>query len=145
MYMQNSKRPLPPHISNRLVDILSNLFLRKNTKEIKLILDFLFTKAERVMILKRIGIHYMLLKGNERNLICEMLKVSSSTVAYHAIQLETQKEEQVALLKSILLSENMKDMLEDIIASILIQPNLYRSHKKIQSNYRIEKERKKYL
>ncbi len=87
----------------------------------------------------------MLLKGNERSLICEMLKVSSSTVAYHAIQLQTQKEEQVALLKSILLSENMKNTLEDIIASILIQPNLYGSHKKIESNYRIVKERRRHL
>lgn len=95
------------------------------------------------MILKRVGIHYMLLKNNERLLISEMLKVSSSTIAYHAIQLESQKDEQISLLKSILLSENMKNIFEDIIASILIQPNLYGSHKKIQARYgKIKKERK---
>ena len=87
----------------------------------------------------------MLLKGNERIVICEILKVSSSTVAYYAIQLETQKDELTAYIKSILLSENMKNMLDDVIAHILIQPNLYGSHKKIQSNYRVIKERKKHL
>lgn len=140
-----SKRSISTTVSDRLVDILSNLLLRKNKNELKLVLDLLFTKAERTMILKRMGIQYMLLKKNDKSLICEMLKVSSSTVAYYAIQLETQREELTAFFKSILLSENMKNMLEDIIAGILIQPNLYGSHKKIQSNYRIAQERKKYL
>lgn len=140
-----SKRSISTTVSDRLIEILSSLLLRKNKNELKLVLDLLLTKAERTMILKRIGIQYMLLKKNDKALICEMLKVSSSTVAYYAIQLETQKEELTALLKSILLSENMKNMLEDIIANILIQPNLYGSHKRIQLNYQIKKERKKHL
>lgn len=143
--MQNSKRPLPTHVSDRLIDILSNLFVRRNAKEIHLLLDSLFTKAEKIMILKRVGIHYMLLKNNERSLICEMLKVSSSTVAYHAIQLESQKEDQIALLKSVLLSENVKNIFEDIVASILIQPNLYGGHKKIQADYQKIKDQRKHL
>ncbi|PIV08714.1 hypothetical protein COZ40_01495 [Candidatus Roizmanbacteria bacterium CG_4_10_14_3_um_filter_39_13] len=140
-----SKRSISTTVSDRLIEILSSLLLRKNKNELKLVLDLLLTKAERTMILKRIGIQYMLLKKNDKGLICEILKVSSSTVAYYAIQLETQKEELASLLKSILLSEKMSGMLEDIIANILIQPHLYGSHKRIESNYKILKERKKYL
>jgi len=140
-----SKRSISTTVSDRLIEILSSLLLRKNKNELKLVLDLLLTRAERTMILKRIGIQYMLLKKNDKGLICEILKVSSSTVAYYAIQLETQKEELASLLKSILLSEKMSGMLEDIIANILIQPHLYGSHKRIESNYKILKERKKYL
>lgn len=143
--MQNSKRPLQTHVTDRLITILSNLFVRRNSKEIQLLLDTVLTKAEKMMILKRVGIHYMLLKNNENALICEMLKVSSSTVAYHAIQLASQKEEQIALLKSILMSENIKNMFEDIIADILIQPSLYGNHKKYHARYQREKERRKLL
>jgi len=110
--MQHSKRSISTPISDRLLDILSGFLVKKNNKEIRLVLNLLFSQAERIMILKRIGIQYMLLKGNERIVICEILKVSSSTVAYYAIQLETQKDELTAYIKSILLSENMKNMLD---------------------------------
>lgn len=140
-----SNHSISSNISDRLTTLLCTLLLRKNKNELNLIFELIFTKAERTMILKRIGIQYMLLKKNDRVLICEMLKVSSSTVAYYAIQLETQKEELTNFLRSILLSEHVKNILEDLIANILIQPSLYGSHKKILSKYKILKDRKKYL
>jgi len=143
--VQYSKRSIPTRISDRLLTLFFHLLLTRNKNELELLFGILFTKAERTMILKRVGIQYMLLKHNDKSLICEMLNVSSSTVAYYAIQLDTQKEGLIVLLRSILLSEQVKNILEDTIAHFLIQPNLYRSHKKIQRKYEFIKERKKHL
>lgn len=140
-----SKNLIKPSVSDRLTIILSALLARRKISELKLVFELLFTKAERTMLLKRIGIQYMLLKNNERLFICDMLKVSSSTVAYYALQLESQKPELTFLLKSILLSEKFKGTLEDIIADFLIQPSLYRSHKGIKARYERDKEFKKHL
>jgi len=143
--MQHSKQAISNPTSNRLLDLLTTLLLRKNKNEILLVLHLLFSEVERMMILKRVGIQYMLLKQNERSIICELLKVSSSTVAYYAAQLENQKDDLSSLLKSVLLSEKMKSIFEDIVAGIIIQPNLYGTHKKIQAKYKLINDRKKYL
>ena len=140
-----SNRTMKQNISDKLSDILFALLTRRNKKELSLIFSLFFTKAERMMFLKRIGIYYMLLRNHDRTTICEMLKVSSSTVAYYALQQETQKEELIVSLKSLLFTESIKGLFEDIIASMLIQPNLYGSHKKIQSKYEKIKGQKKSL
>jgi Trp operon repressor len=140
-----SNIPVKPTMSERLVDIFAHLLLGKNKKDLSLILESLFTKAERTMILKRLGIQYMLLKNNDRTIVCDILKVSSSTVAHYAFQLETQKKELTTILKSILLSETLRDFLEDMATEALIQPNLYRSHNKIHSKYQKIKRQRKLL
>ena len=143
--VRNSKHTISNDVLDRLSEIFIHLLISRNKTDYKHILQLLFTKAERMMLLKRIGIQYMLLKQNEKVTICELLKVSSSTVAYYSIQLENQKEELVTLLKSILLSEKVVVILEDVISQILIQPNLYGSHKQIKARYDILKTNKTML
>jgi len=143
--VQHSKNLISTRVSDRLIDILSNLLAKKSKNDLKLILDILFTQAERIMIVKRVGIQYMLIKDIDRSIISEMLHVSSSTVAYYAIHLETQKDDLATFLRSILLSEKLKSELEDVVADFLIQPHLFGSHKKISSNYKAKRRKEELL
>ncbi|VVA44518.1 conserved hypothetical protein [Candidatus Roizmanbacteria bacterium] len=63
----------------------------QNKKEFSKILFDLLTPAERIMLIKRIAVMYLLLKDINYLTICEVLKVSNGTVSKYKLLMEDSK------------------------------------------------------
>lgn len=79
-----------PHVSKRrlekdtqkLIDsALVWTFSRLKGNEVNIIFGSLLTRTERIMLVKRLGILYLLNEGKEENIIAETLKTTQPTVS----------------------------------------------------------------
>ena len=85
--------------------------------EFSKILFDLLTPAERIMIIKRIAIIYLLLKDIEYRTICEVLKVSNGTVSKYKLLMENSVGI-VPVLKKMVRNEKIWLFFEDIFSQI---------------------------
>ena len=86
-----------PHISKRKLDkkTLGKIFSKlitlighaKNHRDLARILDELLTETEKIMLLKRLGILYLLQENLNQDEIAEILKTTRQTVARIELQL----------------------------------------------------------
>ncbi len=75
-----SKKKLDDYVFYRLYDVLFAVFITKRDyREFNKFFTSLFTPTERTMLIKRIGIIYLILKKFSKTEICEFLKISPST------------------------------------------------------------------
>ena len=86
-------------------------------EEFNKILFDLLTPAERIMIVKRIAIIFLLMKDIHYETICEVLKVSNTTVSKYKILMENSKGI-VPVLKSMVKQEKIWIFFEDIFRHI---------------------------
>jgi len=89
----------------------------KDKDEFSKILFDLLTPAERIMIIKRIAIIYLLLKDIEYRTICEVLKVSNGTVSKYKLLMENSAGI-VPVLKKMIRNEKIWLFFEDIFSQI---------------------------
>ncbi|EKE14418.1 MAG: hypothetical protein ACD_12C00517G0002 [uncultured bacterium] len=89
----------------------------ENKKEFNKILFDLLTPAERIMIIKRIAIIYLLLKEIDYRMICKALKVSNTTVNKYKLSLE-RSEGIVPVLKNMVKHEKVWLFFEEIFSNI---------------------------
>ncbi len=87
--VRNSRFKLDENVLEKLFDLFFEVVGKKADKDEfrKVIIDLL-SSAERIMLAKRIAIIYLLLKKIEYYNICEVFKVSPSTVAKFSILME---------------------------------------------------------
>jgi len=85
--------------------------------EFSKILFDLLTPAERIMIIKRIAIIYLLLKDIEYRTICKVLKVSNGTVSKYKLLMENSVGI-VPVLKKMVRNEKIWLFFEDIFSQI---------------------------
>lgn len=88
-----------------------------NKDEFNKILFDLLTPAERVMIIKRIAVIYLLLKEIDYRMICKALKVSNTTVNKYKLSME-RSEGIVPALKNIVQQEKVWLFFEEIFSQI---------------------------
>lgn len=89
----------------------------ENKDEFNKILFDLLTPAERIMLIKRIAIIYLLLKEIDYRMICKALKVSNTTVNKYKLSLE-RSEGIVPVLKSMVKHEKVWLFFEEIFSNI---------------------------
>ena len=96
------------------------------------------------MLKKRVAIIYLLIKEVSYRDICEVLKVSMSTVVSYATVFKKKESKVVLIIKSMLKNEELVNFLEDIFAGLFIQPGLkighwqrYWNHKRRQQDRKI--------
>lgn len=85
--------------------------------EFSRILFDLLTPAERIMIIKRIAIIYLLLKGIDYRMICKALKVSNTTVNKFKLSME-RSEGIVPALRNMVKQEKVWLFFEEIFSQI---------------------------
>lgn len=79
---QVSKYPIPRSLAERIFEVfLKSLVKTKSTNEAKVLADDLFTPVEKIMLAKRLGIAFLLLKGYSFREIVRILRVSLPTIA----------------------------------------------------------------
>jgi len=113
-----------PMISRNKVDdeVLEKLFSlffevvgkRENKEEFQRLINDVFSSTERIMVAKRIAIIYLLTKNIDYRIICEVLKVSASTVFKFRLLTEESKVI-VPILKKILRGEKISQFFEEIL------------------------------
>lgn len=125
---------------------LFNLFFevvgkRDDQEEFNKVIADLLSPIERIMIAKRIAIIYLLLKKINQQNICQVLKVSSSTVAKFSLLME-KSIGIVPTFKSLIRNEKLKEFLEDIVDSFF-EPGIPGVNWTAAWERKIEKEKKK--
>jgi len=90
---------------------------KKNVDEFNKTIYDLLSPVERVMIAKRIAVVYLLMKKIDYKTICNILKVSPSTVAKFNLLIE-KSNGIVPSFRIILRNEKITDFLEEIFLSI---------------------------
>ena len=95
----------------------------KNRDKFNQIMLDLLTPAERIMLIKRIAIIYLLMKNIDYRMICETLKVSNTTVSKFRLMTE-RSEGIVPALKTILAIDKVSLFFQEVFNEIF-PPGLY--------------------
>lgn len=95
----------------------------RDRKEFNNIFRELLSPAERIMIVKRIAIIYLLMKNIDYRNICEVLSVSNSTVSKYRAQMEA-SQGIVPALKELVGIEKISLAFEELINEIF-SPGVY--------------------
>ncbi len=106
-----SKRPVENNIMDKIYILLFETVGKKSNKnDFFGTLNDILSPTEKIMIGKRVGIMFLLLKNIEYEMICDVLKVSSRTVAkFHFILTESRIIRKS--LSSIVTKERILDLL----------------------------------
>ena len=89
----------------------------ENKDEFNRILIDLLTPAERIMLIKRIAVIYLLLKDIDYLTICRVLKVSNGTVSKYRFLMEDSKGI-VPVIKKMIKNEKIWLFFEEIFSEI---------------------------
>jgi len=106
-------------VDDEVLEKLFSLFFevvgkRENKEEFQRLINDVFSSTERIMVAKRIAIIYLLTKNIDYRIICEVLKVSASTVFKFRLLTEESKGI-VPILKKILRGEKISQFFEEIL------------------------------
>ena len=140
--VRNSKALLSHEILNKLFDLFFEVVGKKASKdEFKKTMVDLLTPAERIMLAKRVAIVYLLLQKIDYRNICEVLKVSATTVAKYTLLIE-KSEGLVPTFKKIIKVESVGIFLYELF-NALFPPGSYGTNWKSAWQRKIDLERKK--
>ena len=115
-----SKRPLDTAMQKRMYDIFTNVLADTTSSDdvAALLFDFL-TPAESVMLPKRIGIAYLLIKQYDQRAIAQYLNVSFTTITKVSTALKKGGKGYRTMLERIQKKEGFNTMLETMETGIL--------------------------
>lgn len=141
-----SKKIINENVLMRIYQLFFEVISRSHSRESFLILlDDILTPTEKIMLAKRIGIIYLLIKEVEQITIAEILKVSTSTVSIYSVKFYKKDAKIIQIIKNMLIKEKVLDFMEDIFAGLWIQPGLKKGHHKLKWEYEQSKRERKYL
>lgn len=137
-----SKRQVEDKVMNKIYTLLFETVGKKsNKKDFFSILNDVLSPTEKIMVGKRVGIMFLLLKNIEYEMISDVLKVSSTTVAkFHSIIKKSKKIKEV--LSSIVTKEKLFEVLMETWLN-LRKPGTYGISWKSAWQSKIEFEKKK--
>lgn len=141
-----SKQAVSEKILLRIYQLFFKVFNKSSSQDIFLtLIDDIFTPTEKIMMAKRIGIVYLLLKGIPQEAISNTLKVSSSTVATYALHYYQRNTKIVEIIKDLIFKEKTLGFLEDIFADLFIQPGIKIGHYKLKYEHQKRIKQRKLL
>src|SRR3989338_9943280 len=119
-----SRRRLRERVYDKLFTLLFEVLAKRETKaDFDQILMDLFSPVERIMIAKRVVIIFLLMKNIEALTICDVLKVSTSTVSKFRLVME-KSEGIVHALKRLVENEKIVLFLQGLYND-LFPPGTY--------------------
>ncbi len=137
-----SKNPLRNDVLERVFNLFFEVLGKRDNKEEFIdIASNILSSSEKIMIAKRIAILYLLLKKIDYQIICEILKVSASTVFKFRPIVESETRI-TPVLKLILTTERVTQFFEEIFLT-LYGPGSYGTNWSSAWKAKIELERKK--
>lgn len=141
-----SKKYIKEEIIMKLYRLFFEVFSRSNNQEgfLSLINDLL-SSTEKIMIAKRIGIIYLLIKKVDYRTIAETLKVSTATVLFYSVIFQEKQTKMVNTIKQMLKQEKVLNFLDDLFADIFIQPEIYIGHHQRKWEHKKRQEERKIL
>jgi len=110
-----SKRKLDDIIFNKLLSLLFEIFaLKRKEQDFKSFFVSLFSYTERIMLIKRVGIIYLSLKGLKNNEICKLLKISSATLNKYKLILD-KNIDTYNYFEKLIKFEKISNIIEEIL------------------------------
>ena len=142
--VQISNKKLDDYVSSKLSDLLFNLLgKKKSKKDFNIVVDSIFSLVEKTMILKRIGLIYLLLKGIKKYEIKNTLGVTINTLDKYSLVIEKNPSVYNNFIK-IIKKDNLALFFEDLL-NTLYGPGTpgvdWTSARKDQIRTKIKKER----
>lgn len=140
--VRNSPYVLKPEQFNKVFGVFYEIIGNSTDRDefSRIMLDLL-TPAERIMLVKRIGVIYLLMKNIDYRIICQTLKVSNTTVSKFRLMIE-KSEGIVPALKSILTIDTISLFFEQVFADIF-HPGVYGINWKSAWQRKLNVDRKK--
>lgn len=141
-----SKKYIKEEIIIKLYRLFFEVFSRSDDqKSFLLLLDDVLSPTEKVMIAKRVGIIYLLVKKVDYQTISETLKVSTATVFFYSTVFK-QKESTIAVsIEQMLKKEKVLNFLDDLFSDLFIQPGIKIGHHRLKWEHRKRQEERKTL
>src|SRR3989338_2456810 len=141
-----SKKYIKEEIIIKLYRLFFEVFSRSDNQQsfLSLIYDIL-SPTEKVMIAKRLGMIYLLIKGVDFRTIADTLKVSTATVLFYSVVYKEKKVQTTKLIEHMLKKEKVLNFVEDLFADLTIHPGIYIGHHKLNWEYNKKKEARKIL
>lgn len=113
-----SKRKLDEYVFDKLLAILYEIFtMSRKEPDFKSFFESIFSYSERVMLIKRIGIIYLLIKNIKNYEICKTLKISTATLNKYVLVLD-KNVESYKYFKKIINLERIKSNIEELINTL---------------------------
>ena len=110
-----SKKKLDEHVFNRLYGLVFEVFVIKRSEaDFKNFFMSIFSTKERIMLVKRIGVIYLILKGLKKNDICKFIKISHSTFDKYK-QILDMNSQIYDYFSKIIRTEKFVNLLEELI------------------------------
>ena len=143
------------NISKRLVDEkelfkIYQLFFKvinqaSNKDEFFQLIQDILSPSEQIMISKRIGVIYLLIKNVDKPTITKYLKVSMATVDKYYFLYYKKKTKLILTIESFLENEKIGHFFEDLFADIFIHPGIYIGHHKLNWEHKKRQEERKMI
>ena len=141
-----SKKYIKEEIIIKLYRLFFEVFSRSDNQQSFLsLIDDILSPTEKVMIAKRLGIIYLLIKGVDFRTIADTLKVSTSTVLFYSVVYKEKKVQTTKLIEQMLKKEKVLNFLEDLFTDLAIHPGIYIGHHKLNWEHEKRKEERKAL
>ncbi len=116
--VQISNKRLDDYIASKLSSLLFSLLgKKKNIEAFESVIDSIFSSVEKIMILKRVGVIYLLLKGIKKFKIKNTLGVTTNTLDKYSLVIEKNPLVYDKFVK-IIQKDNVALFLEDLLSSL---------------------------
>jgi hypothetical protein len=116
--MQLSKKRINRYIWIRLFTIFSKIFNKKRTQdEFSTLIISIFSYPERIMLIKRIGLIYLILNRCEKYKIVKILHVSKTTIDKYFLIIEKNRKVYTQFIK-LIQKEKIFNLLDEIFSTL---------------------------
>lgn len=144
--VHNSQYTLSDDVLIRMYRLFFTVFSQfHNQNSFYELMDGLFSQAEKIMIAKRVGIIYLIIKKVDYRDIADVLKVSTSTIVHYATMYHLQENKIVKIIQNKLLKEKVVNFLDDLFADLYIQPGMRIGHYALKYAHETKKYKRKTL
>lgn len=141
-----SKRPIKEEMLIRLYRLFFEIITKADSKaDFLLLMNEILSPTEKIMIAKRIGIVYLLIKKVDHRTIRDVLKVSTATTEKYALYFHNKNSYLVNIIRGMLIKEKTMGFLEDFLAGLMIQPGIKIGHHKLAWEHKKRQEERKTL
>lgn len=141
-----SKRKIPDKYLIKIYQLFFEVIARPSSKDnFLLLLDDIFSPTEKIMLAKRIGIIYLIIKKVDQRTIADILKVSTSTVSKFALIFNEKQSQLISLINTMLNKEKILNFMDDLLSDFFIQPGFKIGHYQSYLDHKRRQEERKIL
>ena len=142
--VQISKKPVNKEILSHIEKLVFQILGKNsNYSEFNLIFKTVFTKAEYIMLSKRVAAYYLFIKGFSQGHVQEILCLSYSTVSRLESTINSTNPLIITKFKKIVMRENVSKIFDDLIDALYMEPGRLRADWKTAWQKKFYKQRQK--